>query len=121
MKQAVDLPGLSKAEVVSFLETIEEPAYRGRQVFAGLQHRRLRSFNEMSDLPTQLRARLNEVARASTLTIESRYVSSDGTRRYLMKTHDNLPVETVFIPEERRDTDLLLVSVRLSRCNAPFV
>jgi len=104
MKQAVDLPGLSKAEVVSFLETIGEPAYRGRQVFAGLQHRRLRSFDEMSDLPTQLRARLNEVARASTLTIESRYVSSDGTRRYLMKTHDNLPVETVFIPEERRDT-----------------
>jgi hypothetical protein len=35
MKQAVDLLGLSKAEVVSFLETIGEPAYRGRQVFAG--------------------------------------------------------------------------------------
>src|SRR5204863_2006662 len=33
-----------------------------------------------------------------------RYVSSDGTRRYLFKTRDNLPVETVFIPEERRDT-----------------
>src|SRR5207244_9044027 len=28
----------------------------------------------------------------------------DGTRGYLIKTHDNLPVETVFIPEERRDT-----------------
>jgi 23S rRNA (adenine2503-C2)-methyltransferase len=36
--------------------------------------------------------------------VESRYLSEDGTRRYLMKTHDNLPVETVFIPEERRDT-----------------
>jgi len=51
-----------------------------------------------------LRARLSEVATASSLTVESRYVSADGTRRYLMKTHDNLPVETVFIPEERRDT-----------------
>jgi 23S rRNA (adenine2503-C2)-methyltransferase len=58
----------------------------------------------MSDLPKNLRAHLNEVARASLLTVESRYISSDGTRRYLMKTHDNLPVETVFIPEERRDT-----------------
>jgi 23S rRNA (adenine2503-C2)-methyltransferase len=47
---------------------------------------------------------LNERATASTLKIESRYLSEDGTRRYLMKTHDNLPVETVFIPEERRDT-----------------
>src|SRR4029078_1855724 len=68
------------------------------------QHRRLLSFDEMTDLPKGLRNRLNEVAKPSTLKIESRYVSGDGTRRYLMKTHDNLPVETVFIPEEHRDT-----------------
>lgn len=104
MNQAVELLGLSKAELVSFVEALGEPAYRGRQIFAGLQHRRLRSFDEMSDLPKELRLRLNASARASSLTIESRYVSQDGTRRYLMKTHDNFPVETVFIPEERRDT-----------------
>ena len=104
MKQPVELLGFSKSELVSFVETIGEPAYRGRQVFKGLQNRRLQSFEAMSDLPKELRARLNEVSRASSLTVESRYVSSDGTRRYLMKTHDNLPVETVFIPEERRDT-----------------
>jgi 23S rRNA (adenine2503-C2)-methyltransferase len=104
MNQAVELLGLSKAELVSFVEALGEPAYRGRQIFAGLQHRRLRSFDEMSDLPKELRTRLNASARASSLTIESRYVSQDGTRRYLMKTHDNFPVETVFIPEERRDT-----------------
>lgn len=104
MKQAVELLGLSKAELVSFIETLGEPAYRGKQIFAGLQHRRLRSFEEMSDLPKELRARLKDVASASSLSVESRYISQDGTRRYLMKTHDNLPVETVFIPEERRDT-----------------
>src|SRR6185312_2494025 len=50
------------------------------------------------------RAKLAKHAMAATLSLESRYLSADGTRRYLMKTHDNLPVETVFIPEERRDT-----------------
>jgi 23S rRNA (adenine2503-C2)-methyltransferase len=104
MEPPVELLGLSKAELISFVETIGEPAYRGRQIFAGLQHRRLRSFDEMSDLPKDLRSRLDNLSRASSLTIESRYVSTDRTRRYLMKTHDNLPVETVFIPEERRDT-----------------
>lgn len=104
MKQQVELTGLSQPELVSYVEGLGEPAYRGRQIFAALQHRRLRSFDEMSDLPKDLRARLNEVARASSLKIESRYISSDGTRRYLMKTHDSLPVETVFIPEEHRDT-----------------
>ena len=104
MSQRVELIGLSQPELVAFAESLGLPAYRGRQIFAALQHRRLRSFDEMTDLPKELRARLNEVARSSSLEIESRYISADGTRRYLMKTHDNLPVETVFIPEEHRDT-----------------
>lgn len=104
MNQAVQLTGLAQTELVSFVENLGEPAYRGRQLFAALQNRRLRSFDEMTDLPLTFRAKLNEVAAASTLTVTSRYLSEDGTRRYLMKTGDSLPVETVFIPEERRDT-----------------
>jgi 23S rRNA (adenine2503-C2)-methyltransferase len=98
------LTGLSRNEIVSFVATLNEPAYRGRQIFAALHQRRLLQFEEISDLPKELRARLNEYAVAATLSLESRYLSADGTRRYLMKTHDNLPVETVFIPDERRDT-----------------
>src|SRR6266566_1334824 len=104
MSQVVHLPGLSQLELVSFVEELSEPGFRGRQIFAALHHRRVRSLDQMTDLPRDLRAKLNECATASTLTVESRYVSEDGTRRFLMKTHDNLPVETVFIPEERRDT-----------------
>src|SRR4029453_8746861 len=69
-----------------------------------VQQRRARSFAEITNLPKELRAKLSERAAVSTLRLESRYISTDGTRRYLMKTHDNRPVETVFIPEERRDT-----------------
>jgi len=104
MNKAVELTGLNQPEVISFVEGLGEPVYRGRQLVAALQHRRLRSFDEISDLPKDLRSRLHDVAQAATLKIESQYTSSDGTRRYLMKTHDGLPVETVFIPEERRDT-----------------
>ena len=104
MSNLVQLTGLSQPELVSFVETLGEPAYRGRQLFAALQNRRLRSFDEITDLPKELRTRLNDLAQAATLKVESQYTSNDGTRRYLMKTHDGLPVETVFIPEERRDT-----------------
>jgi 23S rRNA (adenine2503-C2)-methyltransferase len=104
MNQAVHLTGLTGEELTAFVEKMGEPAYRGRQIFAALHGRRLRSVDEMTDLPKDFRAKLIERATASTLSIESRYLSEDGTRRYLMKTHDNLPVETVFIPEERRDT-----------------
>ncbi|MEK6281340.1 MAG: 23S rRNA (adenine(2503)-C(2))-methyltransferase RlmN [Acidobacteriota bacterium] len=104
MEKRANLTGLTQGELVSFMERAAQPSYRARQVFSGLHHRRLRSFAEMTDLPKAFRESLSEMATASTLTVESGYVSEDGTRRYLLKTHDNLPVETVFIPEERRDT-----------------
>ena len=98
------LTGLSQAELVSFAAELGEQAYRGRQIFAALHQRRLRSLDGITDLPKDLRAKLNERATASTLALESRYLSEDGTRRYLMRTRDDFPVETVFIPDERRDT-----------------
>jgi 23S rRNA (adenine2503-C2)-methyltransferase len=104
MEKAVHLTGLSREELESFVLEGGERAFRARQIFGALHRRRLRSFDEMTDLPKDFRERLAARATASTLKVESRYVASDGTRRYLLKTHDNLPVETVFIPEERRDT-----------------
>lgn len=104
MVDKTSLLGLSAPEVTSFITSLGVPAYRGKQIFSALHQRRLQSFTEMTDLPKVLRETLNQRASTSTLTVESKYVSTDGTRRYLMKTQDNLPVETVFIPEERRDT-----------------
>jgi len=82
MDTRTNLTGLSQEELVEFIRQGGEPAYRGRQIFGALQHRRLQSFDEISDLPKALRQRLHQDATASTLTIESRYVSEDGTRRF---------------------------------------
>jgi len=100
----VELAGSTRAELSEFVQKLGEPSYRAQQIFTAVQQRRVRSFNEITNLPKEFRAKLNECAAISTLRLESRYISTDGTRRYLMKTHDNRPVETVFIPEERRDT-----------------
>jgi 23S rRNA (adenine2503-C2)-methyltransferase len=102
--EKLHLTGLKTGELAEFVENIGEPRYRAKQIFKGLHERRLLSFDEMTDLPKALREKLNETASVSTLTVESRYVSEDGTRRFLMKTHEGLPVETVYIPTESRDT-----------------
>jgi 23S rRNA (adenine2503-C2)-methyltransferase len=104
MDKRIHLTGLTQAELTALVSEMNEPSYRASQIFASVHGRRLRSFDEMTDLPKDFRARLSERASVSTLKVESRYLSEDGTRRYLLKTEDNLPVETVFIPEERRDT-----------------
>jgi len=104
MPDRTHLTGYSRTELIALFEAMGEPRYRADQVFRGLHERRLTSFGAMTDLPKALRERLNETAAASTLTIESRYTSVDGTRRFLMRTLDGNPVEAVFIPTENRDT-----------------
>ncbi len=98
------LTGQTRSELEATFAGFGEPRYRADQVFQGLHGRRLTSFDDMTDLPKSLRDTLRETAEASTLTVESQYTSVDGTRRFLMKTYDGYPVETVFIPTENRDT-----------------
>lgn len=104
MSDKIHLTGLNKNELAEFVTGIGEPKYRASQIFKGLHERRLLDFDEITSLPKTFREKLNETATAKTLEVESRYVSTDGTRRFLMKTHDGYPVETVYIPTEKRDT-----------------
>lgn len=98
------LTGLSRAELIEFFGELGEPRFRADQVFRGLHERRLMSFEEMTDLPKPLREKLNNAATATSLSVESKYTSVDGTRRFLMHTAAGNPVEAVFIPTENRDT-----------------
>src|SRR5215213_1553594 len=98
------LTGMTRGELVEFMTEFGEPRYRADQLFRGIHERRLRSFSDMTDLPNALRGKLEEAATVSVLSVESKYVSADGTRRYLLKTRQGNPVETVFIPTENRDT-----------------
>lgn len=98
------LTGFSRTELTTFFAELGEPRFRADQVFRGLHGRRLTSFDEMTDLPKAIREKLIDATTISTLLVESRFTSVDGTRRFLMKTHDGYPVEAVFIPTENRDT-----------------
>ncbi len=104
MDETVHLTGLDIDELIALVEQAGEPKYRAKQLFKGLHERRLRDFDAMTDLPKAFREKLNGLATASTLEVESKYVSEDGTRRYLMNTKDGFPVEAVYIPSEGRDT-----------------
>lgn len=104
MAEKPHLTGFSRDELVAMLAELGEPRYRADQIFRGIHQRRHLGFGEMTDLPKVLREKLAVSSVAQTLRVESRYLSEDGTRRFLMKTHDGYPVESVFIPTENRDT-----------------
>ena len=100
----IHLTSYSKQELAGFVKDLGEPRYRADQIFKALHQRRLRDFAEITDLPKPFREKLVEGSTATSLVVESRYVSEDGTRRFLMKTRDGYPVETVYLPSENRDT-----------------
>ncbi len=98
------IAGMSRTELSEFAVGFGQPKYRGSQLFNGVHGRRLLSFEDITDLPKLWRQELDEVAEIATFTVESRFISEDGTRRFLLKTRDGYPVESVFIPSDGRDT-----------------
>ncbi|HSO76300.1 MAG TPA: 23S rRNA (adenine(2503)-C(2))-methyltransferase RlmN, partial [Blastocatellia bacterium] len=104
LNQSRGLLGLSKDELREFMASLGELPYRSRQLFAAMHRRRITTFDAMTDLPKALRKILNEQAVVTRTRVESVFASSDGTRRFLLKLGDGLEVESVFMPEARRDT-----------------
>jgi 23S rRNA (adenine2503-C2)-methyltransferase len=99
-----ELLGLNLDEMSDFMSSLGEKPYRARQLYDSIARRRITSFDLMTDLPKTLRRILHDNAIVSRTQIQSVFLSSDGTRRFLLKLSDGSEVESVFMPEERRDT-----------------
>src|SRR5437762_13668003 len=81
----IGLLGLSLQELSLLLEEAGPPGFRGRQLFGALYRQRVESAEQVSTLPLEFRRDLAQRGLSVALPgIEKRYVSSDGTVRYLM-------------------------------------
>lgn len=98
----LDLLGLLPDELASFLRDLGQPAYRARQVFSWLH--RGAAFEDMTDLPKSLRARLAALASAGALRLQAEETAPDGATKFAFRTTDDHVVETVLIPHPRRAT-----------------
>jgi 23S rRNA (adenine2503-C2)-methyltransferase len=73
-----------------------EPAFRARQVWRWTAHGAA-GYDEMTDLPAALRARLASDVPFSSLDVVREAHASDGTVKALFHTHDERPVEAVIM------------------------
>jgi 23S rRNA (adenine2503-C2)-methyltransferase len=94
------LLGMNLQELTSLAEEFAQPSYRARQLFAAIYRDRVNSAMEISTLPLDFRHSLsaNELS-VGLPEIEKKFVSCDGTVRYLMAFADGQSVETVWMPE----------------------
>jgi 23S rRNA (adenine2503-C2)-methyltransferase len=94
------LLGLDRTALASLVESIGEPPYRAQQLLDAIYRKRVESIERISTLPQPLRGKLVEEGYSISLpSIEKRFVSKDGTVRYLIACADGQSVETVWMPE----------------------
>jgi 23S rRNA (adenine2503-C2)-methyltransferase len=102
--QRTALLGVAQDELRDVFVELGEKPYRARQLYDAIYRRRVTTFDAITDLPKTLRRILEGRTLITRTRIESVFVSSDGTRRLLLKLADGSEVESVFMPEAHRDT-----------------
>src|SRR6202521_4004019 len=94
------LLGLNLQELTSLALGTGQPAYRGQQLFDAVYRQKIERLDQVSTLPLEYRARLVEQGWEVGLpAIARKFISSDGTVRYLVELADGETVETVWMPE----------------------
>lgn len=98
------LLGKTPAELKEVALKVGLPAFAGKQLAGWLYGRRVRSFEEMTNISKVGRERLAEEYDLGLVTPSSCQVSRDGTKKYLFPLGGGDAVEAVMIPDDERKT-----------------
>ncbi len=102
--EKINLLGYSKPKMEAFFESIGEKKFRAIQVVKWIHQQGAESFDEMTNLGKDLRAKLDEVACIREPEVVFQDYSADGTRKWAIRVEGGSLVEAVLIPEGDRAT-----------------
>ncbi|MDY4785592.1 23S rRNA (adenine(2503)-C(2))-methyltransferase RlmN [Pygmaiobacter massiliensis] len=91
----VQLTSLTEPQLVAYIQSLGQPAFRGRQIYKWLHEKQVTDFSQMTDQPKAFLEKLSEAAVIETLTIARKQVSKDGTVKYLFRLPDGNCIESV--------------------------
>ncbi|MGB6230564.1 MAG: 23S rRNA (adenine(2503)-C(2))-methyltransferase RlmN [Litorimonas sp.] len=110
----VRLPGLGRAEIADHLRRMgvepKKVRMRAGQIFNWVYHWGVRDFEAMTNIAKGFRAQLAEYFTLKRPEIVERQISTDGTRKYLIRMAPGIEVESVFIPDVSRSGALCVSS-----------
>jgi len=97
---ASTLIGMDREELTTLAVEAGQPAYRAKQIMEAVYRQRVVSLDEISTIPQGFREKLGQSGiTVGVPRIEKKFVSLDGTVRYLIALADGQTVETVWMPE----------------------
>jgi 23S rRNA (adenine2503-C2)-methyltransferase len=98
--QHTELLGLSLQQLTEVTEEFGQASYRARQLIDGLYRQRWSAWEQFTTLPLGFRQQLAEAGYSVGIPpTDKKFVSVDGTIRYLLPFSDGQSVETVWMPE----------------------
>ena len=104
----VELVGMAKDQIRSALEEAglepRQAKLRSKQIWHWIYNRGVSDFESMSDVAKTQRGWFAERFVITRPEVVEAQVSTDGTRKWLLKTHDGHEFEMVFIPDADRGT-----------------
>jgi len=95
---------LNRNRLKEWLHQQKEPGYRTDQILSWVYQQDVLDFSGMTNLPKQLRNKLDKNFFIPDIVIESRLESEDGTVKFLFKLNDNYHIEAVYIPHPEHYT-----------------
>ncbi|MFA6988536.1 MAG: 23S rRNA (adenine(2503)-C(2))-methyltransferase RlmN [Candidatus Gastranaerophilaceae bacterium] len=109
----ISLSGLSLKKIEQFVESVEEPKFRAKQLHQWIYQKSASDFDAMTSLSKTFRQKLNNVAVITTSKIKQKLISSDGTIKYLLEYPDGNVVETVLMRFDNRTNLTACVSSQI--------
>jgi len=101
----MELLGRSKEELRAMCAEMGEPAYRGGQIYHGLYAERKFDVARMTNLPAALRERLAKETSITLPEVKQRFVSADGSVRYLLELGQAEKILNTEGTEDAEDTE----------------
>jgi 23S rRNA (adenine2503-C2)-methyltransferase len=98
-------------ELEGAIAALGNEKYRARQLFQWVYSRGIGDFAEMTNIPKSLRVIFADMFSTAGMKVEETVVSSDDSIKFGFLTDDGYVVESVFMPEEERNT--LCVSTQI--------
>ena len=80
------------------LANIIKPKFRAKQIYEWIYKKNAKSFDEMSNLPKDIREDLKDEFQIDPLSCVRSEISKDGSIKYLFKRHDGKTMESVLLP-----------------------
>ena len=100
----IDIRSLKKNELIKFLCEVNYEPYRAQQILNRVNSQQIDSFEKINNIPKDLIQLLDDNFFLSKTFIHQFQKSSDLTVKFSIKLHDNLIIEAVLIPTEKRIT-----------------